>query len=702
MRVVLVGEQFEGTENLALHTLQTALEAGGHEVARVSLGTLFQIEKTARAVLAKAPYLIGISIGYQVSALTAMSLGHFLRQLGYKGHMTAGGAFATLHAKEILRDCPLDSIILFEGEKPLAMLADCLASGQGKICDVPGILFRTVDGIHEGPAARVWEEPFDFWPARDLNLPEHLGIPGAAMLGSRGCNRKCSYCCISALGDAAQEHASLAGCSESYVQGTKRRDPKDIAEEIASINKQHNARIFRFEDDCLLGSSEIGSLRFIRDLQHELGKRRIKDIGLTIKLRPDSVTPATASALRRLGVMHAFVGIEAMTDSTLSQLGRKYSVQTCHTALSALEQNGIPAYFNALIIGPDATEKSLEQDIQALAGIEAFPFEIATIILYQGTPMFEALAVQNRVHGNYLSWRYDFLENKVEAVARILSRIPTRRTGAYGPAKQLADLGFNLAIAQRFYPDVHIGHLQKDLAELIKETNKNTLDLMQRILVEARTAPSLQEQLSVAKELGAKVYASDMDCAERIQDLLSELESAIFAKQGVRRPRSFLRSGVAAAAISAQLIFAACSDSQPPVDTGPVVQDFGGKDMVVEKSNPLDDSQPDSFPGDSVPDIATDSDSAIQPDISGSCDETITEDESPWLAKYSVSGCVTFTRACEERKMVFAINGAGKVTNVTGDVSAQEKSCIMAAVANVCFPKVAGTNVDVMVFGPCD
>src|SRR5205814_394907 len=77
------------------------------------------------------PLAVGLSLAFQWRAPEFLALAVALREEGYRGHITAGGHFATFAAAELLRDFPaLDSICRQEAEETLVALARALAEMQ--------------------------------------------------------------------------------------------------------------------------------------------------------------------------------------------------------------------------------------------------------------------------------------------------------------------------------------------------------------------------------------------------------------------------------------------------------------------------------------------------------------------------------------------------------------------------------------------
>jgi hypothetical protein len=85
---------------------------------------------------------VALSLAFQWRAVDFLALAAALRDRGFRGHLTAGGHFATFAALELLRDFPeLDSLCRGEAEEVLADLACALRDGRSP-AGLPGLAFR--------------------------------------------------------------------------------------------------------------------------------------------------------------------------------------------------------------------------------------------------------------------------------------------------------------------------------------------------------------------------------------------------------------------------------------------------------------------------------------------------------------------------------------------------------------------------------
>ena len=551
-RVALVGIEFE--ENLSLRYLAGALQAVGYgQVQIYPYNSLSEAEALAAELVAAGVGLVGVSMAFQVRAVEDMALVELLRRAGYRGHVAAGGQFATLHYPELFEDCPgLSSVVRFEAEATIVQLADALCPAAGPAPDlapdhspdlstVSGLVWRGADGaLRTNPSTPVPDDLNQLpWPLRRPDRAEYLGLKTMHMVGSRGCHATCKYCCVAALAAERSQAAKAAG-APSALPGTRRRSAAGVAAEIAALYFGQGVRIFEFQDDNWIHPRVDTAVAYFRELKAELDRRGVGQIGLSLKTRADSVQPDILRALQAIGLIRVFVGIESGTQSLLTRLGRKSRDNASLRALQTLREFGVPAYFNALLFGPDIRFADLEPELEFLDECLDFPFEVVEVVIYGKTGLYQSLTAENRLHGNYLAYEYDYLDEATQRTHALVSQLDTRHFGVYSPVKMAADLGFNLGILRVFYPGPATARLAADVADLTRAINQDQLRLIRRAAAYARQPGPLA---AARRALRHAAVTADLEFYRRIIELHQRMEQLVAGRTQRPEVRCYYRTG---------------------------------------------------------------------------------------------------------------------------------------------------------------
>ena len=410
MRIALVGPELE--ENLALRYLHAALLEAGHEALIFNFASPADALAIADHILTYAPDIVGLSMVFTGRAREFARLAEQLRQLGYSGHITAGGHFASFHDEPLLADVPaIDSIVHGEGEEALVDLARNLADPAG----VPGITYRkhatVVHTAHRTVHTVLDDLP---WPTRTPPFHTYLGIPIANMLSSRGCFGRCNFCSIAAW------HKKTGG------PRLRQRTPQAVAEEMAMLYHIHGVRIFNFHDDNFFLPSREENIERFRSITSALNAEGVGHIAIQIKARPDSIDEEVVAALRELGLFRVFLGVESNAVAGLRTLGRGIRREQNHAALRILEDAGVHTSFNLLMFDPETTLQDLTDNVDFLDAYARFPLNFGRVEAYTGTP----LAIRSRhrpSHGRLLGTQLHDCGPKVR------TRVPALQIRVHSP-----------------------------------------------------------------------------------------------------------------------------------------------------------------------------------------------------------------------------------------------------------------------------
>jgi len=293
-----------GAESLALAYLASALTNGGHTPHVLTYGGSRQLEPLARELIRLDPPLVGVSLPSGHASIDAVAFILLLRTLGHAGHITVGGAWATLSCQRILESFPqIDSVVRYDGEIPIVELANRVANGA----DVRG-----TDGVctREGGMETGFVEGDAFLQTRPLHdrFRRYAGVPSAKISAVRGCFGKCKYCGLAAVRKERKREARAAGLAASKIRalgigGMRRRPAADVAQEMAELYHEYGVRFFHFVDENHLPADPEAALVEVQALARARGpnphqRRRQASIRCDAATRGRGLGQLTELALR--------------------------------------------------------------------------------------------------------------------------------------------------------------------------------------------------------------------------------------------------------------------------------------------------------------------------------------------------------------------------------------------------------------------
>ncbi len=509
--VVLVGAESE--ENLALRYLGAAVAAAGRPVHLTRFDADDPPEAVAGRALALKPVLLGLSLAFQAHAPRFLALAARLREEGYTGHLTVGGQFATVAARRLLELSPaLDSVVRGEGEETLVELAAALENGCD-LSEIPGITFRNGTTVETPP--RPAREDLDrlSLPLRTPPFTRQAGLPVASMLGSRGCLQGCTYCSIQTFG--------------RQRPGSRRRERnvEAMADEMATLYREHGVRIFIFHDDNFLRPTVEASRERAEAFRDAVLGRGLDRAAVVIKIRPDIVTQPVIAPLREAGLVRAYVGIESGNPHGLKVLGRGQSVAAGHAALRVFEDLGVFACYNMLSFHPETRLEEVREDVAFARAHPTVPFNVGRVEIYTGTPLDRWLRRQRRLFGPELAPVYRIADPRAELASRIVGVVFHRRAyHIHGLLNGASSLGYEPAAMGRARPDLKLDELSRDVGRFEVRLHADTCGLLERACRIAAANPRGERLRAEVSELAWETARRDADLEGEMAALRARLK----------------------------------------------------------------------------------------------------------------------------------------------------------------------------------
>ncbi len=524
MHVALVGPDLE--ENLSLRYLSASLQAAGHETTIVPFEKAADIESVRAAV--RGADLVGLSMCYQIRAREFLNLADAIKQDCASRPIVAGGHYASCEARALLEHHrAIDVIAVHEAEQTLVELASLPSLSEQALAGVRGIVYRSAQGI-QATAPRPILADLDQLPWPDRRGPARLvvGVPTAYMMGSRGCQSACDYCCITTL------HRLVPG------KRFRQRTPEAIADEMASLYHGRGVRQFVFHDDNFLVANVAHNLERIDALDRALRRRGVGSVGLVLKCRPGDVQREVFERLREMGLLRVFLGVESGSEQGLRSLGRHQTVEQAHRALQVCEALGISAQYTMITFHPEATASSIRADLAFVREHMAHPLSFCRAEAYSGTPLEQRLLAAGRAEGDYLFRGYDFTDPLTAVIWKhARSALRERFWSCNHLLGRVVQLDHLAAVFRHFYRGPEVDALVTAFLDWQLEVNRDSVALFEE-LVDAceNCAPDSQDLAALVADLQRREKASRERFEARRKALRVALYETSFRMIGLARP----------------------------------------------------------------------------------------------------------------------------------------------------------------------
>lgn len=449
-RVSLVTSSPNNAESLALGSLAAALKNARHKSTVYTFGGAFDIDDVAKQVILDDSILLGVSIQSGYAAIDNLAFIHRVRQLGYRGHITVGGTYATLASRRLFDQCEhIGSVIRHDGEIPIVALCNALIANE-PIDRLPAVTTRTSVGLF-APVAE--QEHLSLRPLRPRSRL-YAGVLASEISATRGCFGTCSYCGLKALREKALGEGLACGfdrqtLKERGVGAIRRRSVEDVADEIASLYHDQGVRFFHFVDENHLPPQKGEAAKSLHALCDALDARGVRERAFNLMMRADALDEDVADALDRLGLVRCLLGVESTTSKGLKALSRGCKVEHNKSAMVHLSRLDVCFHFNVLLVHPDSCMDEIDQEIEGLKNVFGGLVDPFQLEAFEGTEVFERLQKEQRLHGGPLIWQYWPMEAEARRFAKLFYRLKLEALGKLQLTAFAYEVLGTLAVADR-------------------------------------------------------------------------------------------------------------------------------------------------------------------------------------------------------------------------------------------------------------
>ena len=291
-----------------------------------------------------------------------------------------GGSGYSVSPSSILDALGADYGIAGDGEIPLAMLVEALASGNG-LSGVPGLVWREGGEVRQNPP---WMGPLESLPTRTRMLLDNRRYFAEGGQGGIETKRGCDRCCIY--------------CADPVGKGrrVRPRSPAQVADEFEALLKQGVDHVHLCDSEFNVPASH--ALAVCEELTRRgLGER----LRWYTYAKPGGVTPDLAGAMRRAGCVGVNFGADSGDDRILAELGRDFRSADLWETAAACREAGIACMYDLLLGGPGETRESIATTIDLLKRIS--PDRVGVSLgmrIYHGTAVAERLRAEGPMAGN--------------------------------------------------------------------------------------------------------------------------------------------------------------------------------------------------------------------------------------------------------------------------------------------------------------
>lgn len=325
--------------------------------------------------------LVGISTD-TTRHIRAMKIARRAKEAGCT--VVMGGPHPCYIDEEILSTPWVDFIVHGEGEVTLLELVRTLEGGEDgeggekQWEGIKGLSFRQDGEVVRTPARPVIQDLDSLpLPARhlvDIALYQRTKFGERSItpvFTSRGCPFNCHF------------------CSSSSFFGTKwrARSPEGIVDELEELTKRYGFGAAAFVDD----NFTLFPQRVVAISEEIL--RRGLDIWWWNLSRAETIVQneEMLKVMRRAGAKTIYIGVESANPLTLSDLGKKMSLDTVVKAVELLKKHGFEIFASYIFGHPRETARDIHKTIRFAKRLDTNVAQFSILTPYPGTALYEEL-----------------------------------------------------------------------------------------------------------------------------------------------------------------------------------------------------------------------------------------------------------------------------------------------------------------------
>jgi radical SAM superfamily enzyme YgiQ (UPF0313 family) len=287
-----------------------------------------------------------------------------------------GGSAFSLYPEQMLELSGAQYGVVGEGEHAMVALLAAIETGADDLSHIPGLVYRRDGSIVKNPRQPISPDKI-IAADRHAHLVDHY-LRRSAMLNiqtQRGCGLRCCY------------------CTYPVIEGNipRRRDPDDVAEELARLTRQGVRHVF-VADSVFNTTNDHAAGVCESILRHGV------KIEWSCFLRPHGITAEFMGLLKRAGMTHVEFGADSFCDPVLAEYGKSFTFDDIRQASEAAHAARVHYSHFLICGGPGETTETLRTTFEhsrLLPG--AVIFGLAGMRIYPGTTLQQRALQEGRI-----------------------------------------------------------------------------------------------------------------------------------------------------------------------------------------------------------------------------------------------------------------------------------------------------------------
>jgi len=350
-------------------------------------------EETARRAAQMKPLLSCVVVyGSQPSASTQnMTVaGAICRALREEraGRVALAGLHPSALPQRTLAEEEVDFVIQGEGADALLALAGQLASATPDLTLVPGLWYRSDDGMRSNAPAPLVEDldsylpvaawdllPMQAYRAHNWHCFDDISqrSPYGAIYTSLGCPFNCVFCCINA---------------PFGKPGIRYRSPERVLDEMELLVREHGVKNLKIVDELFI----LKEAHYLAIVEGIIARKL--DLNIWAYARVDTVKPANLKRMKEAGINWLALGIESANAEVRDGADKRMQPRDIKEVVRAIQDAGIRVIGNFIFGLPDDSVETMEETLKLAQELNCEFINFYCAMAYPGSKLYDLALAQ--------------------------------------------------------------------------------------------------------------------------------------------------------------------------------------------------------------------------------------------------------------------------------------------------------------------
>ncbi|MFH1201764.1 MAG: radical SAM protein [Candidatus Omnitrophota bacterium] len=382
------------TPPLGIASLAAVLLREGFDIEVADL--LFcQWNKVRRIIEEKSPQVVGITCLTERRA-SVYRLSRIIKEINPAIKVVLGGVHPFFMYKQILKNLPVDVVVLGEGERTFLNLIRAWEKGIS-LAEIKGIAFKEDQEVIKNEDVELIEDLDLLPPAAyhlfDLDRYQRYGILRginyrgkrleklrfATVVTSRGCINRCQF------------------CSTNIFWGCKwrKQSARKVIDDLEILSKKYSCGYINFGDDTFT----VDQNRVIEICKGILSRKL--DLIWDCETHVDFVSAEMLGWMKQAGCFSIAYGVESASATILDTINKKTTVGQILNAFELTREAGIKTKILLMVGNPNESEETISETVRLLERLKPDFRAVQLTMVFPGTALYELAKTKRMINDEY-------------------------------------------------------------------------------------------------------------------------------------------------------------------------------------------------------------------------------------------------------------------------------------------------------------